>query len=382
MDMDGLYANVGIAKCPEYTVECARGALTEAIDAAGGLDWVKVGMKIAIKPNLVTFRHPEAAATTHPRLVGELCRMLADRGAKVIIGDSPGGVYSNAILSAVYSASGMNTLENESVTLNRNTDTLDADFPDAKCAKSFPYTAYLDEADAIINFSKLKTHGMMGFSGAVQNMFGTVPGTRKPEFHYRYPNVCDFANVLVDLNEFFKPTLCIMDAVWGMEGNGPTAGEPRHIGCVLASKSPYCLDIAAASIIGLTTDDIMTLSVANERGLAPKSADELDIIGSGADIRVAEYRTIPPQKLDFSDKFLALNGFVRSCLTPNPVLTKAECVGCGECAKMCPAHAIKLKDKKPKIDRSQCIHCFCCQEFCPKGALKVKRPLISRLLTK
>jgi Fe-S-cluster-containing hydrogenase component 2 len=65
-----------------------------------------------------------------------------------------------------------------------------------------------------------------------------------------------------------------------------------------------------------------------------------------------------------------------------PRVDKEQCVGCGKCGQICPAHAITMKNKLPIIDRSVCIHCFCCQEFCPKGAMKVSRPLVARILNK
>ena len=58
------------------------------------------------------------------------------------------------------------------------------------------------------------------------------------------------------------------------------------------------------------------------------------------------------------------------------------CIGCGKCANICPAKAIVMERKLPKIDRARCIHCFCCQEFCPKGAMKVRRTFIARLLNR
>ena len=92
--------------------------------------------------------------------------------------------------------------------------------------KSFTYTAWLDACDAIIDFCKLKSHGMMGMSAAAKNLFGVIPGTMKPEYHYRFPNMSDFAHMLVDINDYFadKVKLCLVDAVEGMEGNGPTKG--------------------------------------------------------------------------------------------------------------------------------------------------------------
>ena len=59
---------------------------------------------------------------------------------------------------------------------------------------------------------------------------------------------------------------------------------------------------------------------------------------------------------------------------------KDKCTGCGKCANICPAKAIKMKNKLPRIDRSACIHCFCCQEFCPKGAMRVGRSAFAKLL--
>jgi uncharacterized protein (DUF362 family) len=106
--------------------------------------------------------------------------------------------------------------------------------------KSFTYTAWLDACDAIIDFCKLKSHGMMGMSAAAKNLFGVIPGTMKPEYHFRFPDMRDFARMLVDINDYFaeKVKITLVDAVEGMEGNGPTKGTPRHIGVLLASASP------------------------------------------------------------------------------------------------------------------------------------------------
>ena len=88
--------------------------------------------------------------------------------------------------------------------------------------------------------------------------------------------------MLVDLNEYFRPRLNIVDAVVGIEGNGPARGKPRAIGCLLAAESPYAADLACASILGLTADDVPTLRVAAERGLAPEDAAALAVVGDAA----------------------------------------------------------------------------------------------------
>ena len=219
-----MAVDVSIVSCKSYDAEECRTALTQALAPFGGLDWVKDGMRVVIKVNLVSAMKPEQAATTHPALLCELTKMLRARGASVLLGDSPGGLYTAAHVNHVYDLSGMHACEAVGAELNQDFSQADASFPDAVCAKKFTYTAYLDQADAIIDFCKLKTHGMMGLTNAVKNYFGVIPGTMKPEYHYKYPQISDFSNMLIDLSTYFKPRICICDAVVGMEGNGPTQG--------------------------------------------------------------------------------------------------------------------------------------------------------------
>ena len=378
--------DVALAACSSYEDSAVEAALRSALDAIDGLDFVRPGMRIAVKVNLITAMKPDRAATVHPSVVCALVRLLRERGASVVIGDSPGGIYSAAYLRVVYDVCGMRQAEACGAKLNDDFSVLQAVYPEAVMAKQFPYTAYLARADAIIDLCKLKTHGMMGMSCAVKNFFGTIPGTIKPEFHYKYPRAEDFADVLVDLYEYSKPRLCLCDAVVGMEGNGPTQGTPRPIGCLIASRDGHKLDAVAAGLIGLGPRDIPTLNAAIRRGLLPGDLSDISVSGNAAQFRVRDFRTVPAQSSVFfhvlgDGRIGKLADLVVSrVLTPFPQLEASGCVGCGKCAQVCPAKAISMKNQKPSIDRKICIHCFCCQEFCPKGAMKVKRTRIARLL--
>ena len=377
--------DVAIVACKSYEETEIRTALEDVLAPFGGLEWVKPGMCIVIKANLVSMMKPDAAATTHPALLCELVRMLTERGAHTVIGDSPGGLYNAVFLNRIYNATGMRDVQAAGAELNMDFSQKEAEFPDAMVAKSFVYTAYLDRADAIIDFCKLKTHGMMGMSAAAKNMFGIIPGTFKPEYHFRYPDHRDFAKMLVDLNTFLAPKvrLCIADAVVGMEGNGPTQGTPRPIGALLASVNPHALDLVCAHIIGLRTTDVPTLEVAVDAGMIPSDIRELSIVGNPDEFVITDYKNIHVRRsLQFEGggKFAAM--FVRSALRASPVPKKKACIGCKKCAEICPAKAIVMKNGLPVIDKKKCITCFCCQEFCPKGAMKVHRPLIARILNR
>ena len=375
---------VAVAIMPEYTYEWAQTALNEALSCIGGLDCIENGSRVVIKANLVSAMKPDCAATTHPVLLCALCDMLKDKGCRVILGDSPGGLYNAAYVGAVYNATGVRSVESHGASLNNDFSQRTATFPDGAVLKDFTYTGYLDDADHIINFCKVKSHGMMGLSCAVKNMFGTIPGIIKPEYHYRFPKYEDFANVMVDLNEYFHPVISIADGVIGMEGNGPTAGTPRRIGCVLASRSPHCLDFVAARMLGFDRSELPILDAAYRRDMIFESPEELTVVGSGAKHSVSDFeRVVQRRPLEFSSDskgILGLFGKIAArVLRTRPVLKKDECVGCGICANICPAKAIEIKDKKALIHRKDCIRCFCCQEFCPKSAMKVHRTVIARL---
>lgn len=286
--------DVVIAPCADYVHATARTALEQALAPLGGLDWVSPGMKIVIKVNLVTAAKPEEAATIHPGLLCALVELLTERGADVVVGDSPGGLYNASHVNKVYTATGMKAMERYGGRLNQNFEEREAKFPEGRVCRQFRYTAYLDEADAIIDLCKLKTHGMMAMTCGAKNMFGAVPGTVKPEYHFRYPDPRDFARMIVDLDEYFKPRLTIVDAVECMEGNGPTGGTPRHMGALLAGESPHKVDLVCAGLIGLKREEVPTLEAALERGLIPASAEELTVEGAPLCLRSRTSGASPP----------------------------------------------------------------------------------------
>ncbi len=380
--------DVSVVPCAAYDDAQVEAALRAALAPIGGLDFVRPGMTVGVKVNLVTAMKPDSAATVHPSVVCALTRLLREKDARVVIGDSPGGIYTAPYLKVVYDVCGMRRAEAFGAKLNDDFSQTEVSFPEAAQAKRFPYTAWLGKVDAIIDLCKLKTHGMMGLTCAVKNFFGTIPGTRKPEFHYRYPRAEYFADMLVDLYEYSRPSLCICDAVIGMEGNGPTQGTPRKIGCLLAARNGHLLDAVAAGLIGFGIRDVPTLQAAEARGLLPESMDQISVSGDPSRFAVPDFNTVRAQSSVFFHVFgdgvpgKVVDFFAARILTPFPRLDPPACIGCGKCAQVCPAKAIAMRGGKPRIRRGVCIHCFCCQEFCPKGAMRVGRHAVMKLLGK
>lgn len=376
-----MNCEVSIARCESYEPQQVKNALAAALAPIGGLDWVKPGMKIAIKVNMMMRVKPEKAATVHPQMATALCELLIERGASVVVGDSPGGPFSAAYLGSVYTGTGMRQITETGATLNDDFTFTDVSEPDAIAAKEFQITNYLLTADAIIDLCKIKTHGLMSYTGACKNLFGAVPGLRKSEYHYRYNTHEAFANMLVDLCEWCKPRLSIGDAVITMEGNGPSGGTPRFMGAILASFNPHALDLAGAHLMNLNANDVPTLQVAVGRGLVPSSVSGLNVFGDLESFVIPDFQLTPTHDVQlWGTKNPALAKVLSGMFASRPQIDRTQCSGCGECKKVCPASAITIQQRRANIDSRQCIRCFCCQEFCPQGIITVHRPLVARML--
>jgi Pyruvate/2-oxoacid:ferredoxin oxidoreductase delta subunit len=170
-----------------------------------------------------------------------------------------------------------------------------------------------------------------------------------------------------------------MDAIVGMEGNGPTHGSPRHVGAILASRSCTALDYVAASLVGIDPGTIPTCALAAARGIGPSSPGEVGILGDGTDLTCAPFAL--PESYSFGRVPRPLIRVARRLFASRPAIDPSVCVRCGRCAENCPPGAIAwTPGALPAIDANACIGCFCCQELCPAGAVGVHRPLARRFV--
>ncbi len=365
---------VSIAKCEDYNenrlLAIADGFFTEF----GIYDEIKEGMTVVIKPNLIMKSKPEEAIITHPALVEAVGKCVQKAGASVLIAESSGGVYTTAMTKSLFAGCGYTeTAERNGFELYTECESEAVYLPKARICRTTTFLKPYISADYIINIAKLKTHGMTMYSGAVKNLFGAVPGLMKPELHCRFPDKNDFADMLVDICDYLKPSFNLIDGIFGMEGNGPTGGSKRFVGAVFASKSPYAVDFAATAAIGFEPREIPMLRIAAERGLA--SPEEVEISGAAIEeIRVPDYKKAKAASNDFVD---GVPGFMRPLVSriarPKPAIDEKKCIGCGKCAESCPQHVIKIENKVAKIDLKGCIRCFCCHEMCPEHIIKIKR---------
>jgi uncharacterized protein (DUF362 family) len=221
-----------------------------------------VGRRVLLKPNLVEPNRGIPQMTTNPAVVTAAAAVFQAWGASVRIGEAPGHVrdtemalVESGLQAALDDARLLFAdLNYEEVGWLKNAGGISA-------LKGFYFPQSILEADLIVSMPKMKTHHWMGMTGAMKNLYGTLPGSQ-----YGWPkNALHHAGIpqtVYDINASLPKTIAIVDGIVGMEGDGPILGSPKPMGLLLVGANPTAIDATLARIMGLVPDRIPYLSLA------------------------------------------------------------------------------------------------------------------------
>ena len=363
------------AACAEYDQRRVEEAVGQMFAAFGGVEkFLQKGKKVLIKPNLLLAREPDGATTTHPAVVGAVAALFVRAGAAVTIADSPGGPYNALTMPRVYRLCGMEkAAKYAKARLNRDFSSQTVRFEGLQ-PREFELLTPVCRADVVINIGKMKTHMLTYFTGAVKNLFGTVPGLQKAAMHSRLPGQQAFCRMLVDLCRCVGPDFSIIDGVVGMDGRGPSGGRPRRAGVLLAAENPFAADLAAMYICGLQPERSPVHSFAAAQKLVCAEPERIEWLSEP--FRPLDEPFLPASgRSRRSESVISrLPGRIRQplrrVLVAAPHVTE-RCAGCGACAQACPAHAITVRGGRASVDGRRCIRCYCCHELCPVRAIRI-----------
>lgn len=381
---------VAINKCMDYDYQAVKNTLDNQISRLIADRQFFENKNVVIKPNLLMKATPQKCITTHPVVLEAVIEIIKSYNPKSItVAESPGGPYTHTTLGIIYKSTGISAVcEKTGVILNYDTSSENMSNPDGAVCKVFNIISPIKNADVIVDLCKLKTHSLTTMSASIKNLFGTIPGIEKFEMHTRYKDPENFEKMLVDLcfmHTEYKPVLSIVDAVYGMEGDGPSGGDVRNFGLLLSSLNPFNLDVCCAKVLGLN-GKIGYVNEASQRGYCVKDASELYLFGADIKDYLIDNVKLPQTKSLVLLKILPkiFGGKVNKFFEPRPIISK-RCIGCGECSRSCPVQTIEMTKNKngkkvARINPDKCIKCYCCQELCPINAVNIKKNFVFKIM--
>jgi uncharacterized protein (DUF362 family)/NAD-dependent dihydropyrimidine dehydrogenase PreA subunit len=322
------------------------------------------GKKILIKPNVLRTSQANEAIVTHPAVLAAVVRMVESMDpASIIVGDNP-GVFSYGANEESFKKSGLMDAAG-GYYRNIGTDARTMDFnPDYMPAVSVSRAVL--EADILISLPKFKTHGLTVMTGAIKNSFGILPGAQKARLHKAAGTPERFHDMIVDVFRIRIPDLFIVDAVIGMEGNGPASPELRDIGLILASDNAVAMDATIATMMGCDPAKLGFLRKARKVGLGDFDPNTIEIIG---ELNPIPDFKLPPLGGEATTGNPAIQAVLARPTTLQPRANPESCTGCGACIDQCPVGALSMVGPFPEANPEICIRCFCCQEICPEKAM-------------
>ena len=351
-----------------YDAGSLKPIIREMLESQGA-DWIRTGARVVIKPNMLTAAEPDLAIVTHPLVIRTVAEYLLERGAQVQVSDSPPlGSFHKQVRQCGYAAA----LDGMDVELKPFVDSNHIDVGEPFGTIEIARDAI--EADLVINLAKLKSHAQMYMTLGVKNMFGTVVGLRKPQWHMRSGvDRTMFAKLLVRIHQAVAPTFTIVDGILALEGQGPgKSGRPRELGLLVGGVDAHAVDKTVCTLLGLDPNELLTYRVARELNLFDGDVHVNGDIHIVDDFKFPELHTLSlgPD---------SLNRFMRRYVIQKPVVDDQRCKLCGECWQICPAQVISHNAKGIRFDYQGCIRCYCCLEVCPHGAIQAREPLLGRV---
>lgn len=227
---------------------------------------------VIVKPNIAWDRTPEQAANTNPQLVAELVRQCWDAGAKkVIVTDvscnDPRRCFQRSGIAEAARQQGAEVLLPEPSRF-KQVD-LGGDF-----LQNWPVFQPFLEADKIINVPIAKHHSLTGVTLGMKNWYGILGGQRAQLHQHIHES-------LVDLADFIRPTLTIVDSYRVLLRNGPTGGNLEDVllkKTLIAGIDPVALDAYVAKAYwNMDVSAMPYLKLASARNLGTPDFEKLRV---------------------------------------------------------------------------------------------------------
>ena len=293
-----LKVPVSLIHCTDYSPHRVRSAIKKHFSLLGGIEkFISKGDKVLLKPNFIIPRPTTIPAQTHPAIIIETARLLKDMDAKPFVGDSPSWSDAYSCARALKLTDPLKRLD---VPLRHFSRSKRCEIPLAGVKVRISSIAL--EADRIINLPKFKTHQQLTATFAVKNMFGCVCGKEKAFWHFAKGDSSEeFSRLLIGIYQLLSPCLTIIDGVVAMQGQGPIRGEPKNLGCLIASTDPIACETICSQLANFDPADLPIIATAKKIDFGTAESDRIKLIGDDYKSFICtDFKPALPSPISFS----------------------------------------------------------------------------------
>jgi uncharacterized protein (DUF362 family) len=219
--------------------------------------------------------------TTHPQVVAAAIDAFREAGANVAVGESP---ITGVTALEAFEISGV-----AAVAKARDCPLIDMDvrhhvavkITDGVAIESLKVCREIAEFEIIVSIPVMKTHMHTGVTLSVKNMKGCLWRRSKVDLHM-LPRLAEHEEkpldiAIADMSSVLRPHLSIIDGTIGMEGLGPSAGNPKPLGAVVVGVDAFAADSLACALMGISARDVPHLRMGAERGYGVIDLDQMDV---------------------------------------------------------------------------------------------------------
>lgn len=242
----------------------------KTFEAAGGIaKFISKGDVVVVKPNISWARRPEMAASTNPDVLQAVIELCQEAGAKKVrIADH---TIHDARRCFALTGAGMVARKTGADLIYPRSSLMRPMKLRGNRLDVWPVFVPVVEADKIINLPVAKHHSLSRLTLGMKNWIGAVGG-RRNKLHQ------DIHMTIVDLAQFFKPTVTVIDGIRIMTRNGPSGGSTRDVvskNTLILSNDPVAADARAALLFGRRPEQIGFIRLGQKWGLGTYDLDRL-----------------------------------------------------------------------------------------------------------
>ena len=267
---------------PKVYVAAGQGPYATTRAALGHIDLSPArGKRVLLKPNAGRVTAPGTGITTHPQVIAAAMDAFIEAGADVAVGESP--------IVGVKTPDAFDAMGVTSIAQDRKCPIVDLDIrsfvdvpiPGGRAIHSLKVCPEVLEYDIVVSVPVMKMHMHTGVTLSVKNMKGCLWRRSKVDLHMLPPiKGCDEKPIdiaIADMSSVLRPHLAIIDGIVGMEGLGPSAGQPKPLGVVVVSTDAFAADAIACRLMGTQAEKIPHLQIGAGRGYGVIDPDEIEV---------------------------------------------------------------------------------------------------------